>query len=275
MIPEVLSIVLGVYFNLITKKITTLNIDNWYKGRIRAYSRNTQNDYDEAIFNNIRPSVRFAEAVNSGVAGCFKFKRLVFKLVQEFSSSEAHPLYEIAKITMGYFKMAELTSFCMVVEYILTQNPVLLSWNGVNKYAVYFKAALDKYRSMGADAPYCKLLYPPEELTEFKGERIGILTNIAHDIATFEGRSTLSNLRGVSTFPLPASTIATVRRIISLYNGAITPSVSHTRIGGFARLDPDSLLAEALNNPAKEEDEKVDDEDETKRIPGVRPPVIN
>lgn len=111
----------------------------------------------------------------------------------------------------------------MVVEYILTQNPVLLSWNGVKRiYIVNFKAALDKYRSMGPEAPYCKLLYPPEELTEFKGERFGILINIAHYIAMYKGRSTLSNLIGVNPFPLPATTKAAVRRIINLYNGAIT-----------------------------------------------------
>jgi len=75
---KVLCVVLGVYFNLITKKITALNIENWYKGRIRAYSRNTQGDEDKATYSSLRPSVKFSEAVNSGVAGCFKFKRCVF-----------------------------------------------------------------------------------------------------------------------------------------------------------------------------------------------------
>jgi len=262
-------VVLGVYFNLITKKITTLNVDNWYKGRIRAYSRNTQSDYDEAVYNNLRPSGKFAESVNSGVAGCFQFKRLVFTLIRELATAEEHPLHESAKITMGYFKMAELTSFSMVVEYILTQNPVLLSWNGVNKYLAYFKAALDKFRSLGPDAPYCKLLYAPEELTEFKGERIGVLTNIAHDFATFEGRSTLANLRGTSTFPLKSQYVSTVRRIITLYSGAITHSVAHSRMGGFARLDPDSTLANALNSPAEEDETVLPGSDDQLVIPGV------
>lgn len=89
--PPVLNAVLGVYFNLITKKITTLNLDNWYKGRIRAYSRNTQSDYEEAVYNNIRPSVKFAESVSSGVAGCFKFKRTVFTTIRELANVEDHP----------------------------------------------------------------------------------------------------------------------------------------------------------------------------------------
>ena len=83
-----------------------------------------------------------------------------------------------------------------------------------------------------------------------------MLTNIAHDIATFDGRSTLANLRGTCTFPLKSQYIATIRRIITLYSSAITHSVAHSRIGGFARLDPDSAMAIALNSPA-EEDESV------------------
>jgi len=182
---------------------------------------------------------------------------------------------EAAIITMGYYKMAELTSFSMVVEYILTQNPVLLAWNGVSKHVVYFKAALDKFRSLGNDAPYCKLLYPPEELTEFKGERIGILTNIAHDIATHEGRSTLANLRGTSTYPLPAKMVATIRRLIDLYSGAITPSVAQSRVGGFARLDVDSLLAQALNSPAKEDDDSKSSVPDPVVVPGYDRVTVN
>jgi len=104
--------------------------------------------------------VKFDEAVNSGVAGCFHFKKAVFYIVRELSDITSHPLCDIAMITMEYFRMAELTYFRMVVEYILTQNPVLVSLNGVAKHMVYFKSALDKYRSLGTDAPYCKLLYP-------------------------------------------------------------------------------------------------------------------
>lgn len=272
---KVLCWVLGVYFNLITKKITALNLDNWYKGRIRAYSRNTNSDVDESLYLDARPSVKFAEAVNSGVAGCFRFKRTVFYIVREIAMVSRHPLSDIAIITMGYFKMAELTSFGMVVEYVLTQNPVLLTWNGVAKHLMYFKAALDKYRSLGSEAPYCKLIYPPEDLAEFKGERIGILTNIAHDIATQDGRSTLSNLKGVSTHPLQPKVLDTVRRIISLYGGAITHSVAHSREGAFARLDVDSLLAKALNSPATEDDQQAEDKEDPAHIPGVDPRSVN
>ncbi|KAF5183307.1 hypothetical protein FRX31_027106 [Thalictrum thalictroides] len=139
------------------------------------------------------------------------------------------------------------------------------------------KSAVEKFRSMGANAPYCNLMYPPEDLLEFKSERIRILTNIAHDIATIDGRSTLNNLRRVGTNPLSPSMVATVRRIISLYSGAITPSVAHARVGGFARLDMHDPLANVLNSDAKDDDETNGAVDNPTNIPGTYtlPPAVN
>lgn len=136
---------------------------------------------------------------------CFEFKRLVFKIVRGLSLTNSHPLCETAKVTMIYYRFTELTAFAMVVEFILTKNPVLLAWNGIAKELPYLKNAVEKYRSLGPDAAYCKLLYPPEKLPEFHNSKLGTWTSISYDIASFEGKKSLKNYKGADDSNLTMS----------------------------------------------------------------------
>lgn len=53
-------------------------------------------------------------------------------------------------------------------------------------------------KSIGDDALYCKLIYPPEELNEFKYDNIGLITNVAYAIAIHEGKTSLLNFKGAA-----------------------------------------------------------------------------
>jgi len=113
-------------------------------------------------FEKYKPNLQFAEGVTCSLAACHDLKRMIFFMVRGLSENPGHLLCEAAKTTMVYYRMAELTSFGMTLAWVLARNPVLLTWNGLAKHLPYLKAAVDKYRLMGADAPYCKLIFPPE-----------------------------------------------------------------------------------------------------------------
>lgn len=239
----VLKTISGIYFNLITKKLTDDNLTKWFSSRINAFKNANLADPDDPLFESLMPTIKFSKGVNSGMSVCFDFKKLVFKTVRGISQNNHHPLCETAKVTMIYYRFAELTAFAMVVEYILTKNPVLLAWNGIAKELSYLKSAVDKYRYLGPDAAYCKLLYPPEQLPEFHASKLATWTCIAYDIASYEGQKSLKNYRGADDTNLTIAYSRKCREIINYFSGAITRPVAHNRCEIFHQLNVQDELA--------------------------------
>lgn len=187
------KVLLGIYLNFITKKLNSANIDVWFKKRKIAYCKVSLIKPENENLDTLVPSLNFADSVNSCMSGGFHIKRIIFRLVRSLSQREGNPLSAICDITMIYFNMAELTGFSMAYNEIVLKNPILLAWNGLAKHMPKFISAINLFKSMGQEAPFCKFLYPSKELTPFQHANIGIFISIAHEILILEGNTTFRN----------------------------------------------------------------------------------
>lgn len=55
----------GIYWNFLTKKLTALNLEQWYKIRRAAYARSSLADEEDPALADLRPDLGFVSRVNS------------------------------------------------------------------------------------------------------------------------------------------------------------------------------------------------------------------
>ncbi|KAL4112463.1 hypothetical protein QTP88_016248 [Uroleucon formosanum] len=77
-----LCALIGIYFNLITKKLTLQNINQWYKQRIKAYTKGASTAENMSEFEKFKLNLQFAQGVTSTLSSCHDIKRLIFFLVR-------------------------------------------------------------------------------------------------------------------------------------------------------------------------------------------------
>lgn len=242
------KVLLGIYLNFITKKLSSANIDAWFKKRKVAYCKVSLLKPENETIDNLMPSLNFADCVNACMFGGFPIKRLIFKLVRSISERPTNPLSAVCDITMIYYNMAELTGFSMAYSEVVLKNPILLAWNGLSKHVPKFIAAINLFKSMGPNAPYCKFLYPSKILTPFQHANIGIFISIAHEILILEGNNTFRNCQGVNQSGLPEDLSQKIKEILGLYSGAITKPLEAMRREVLQRPDEITSLLIALNS---------------------------
>lgn len=182
------------------------------------------------------------------MSGGFNIKRLLFRLVRSIAQRPSNPLSSICDITMIYFNMAELTGFSMAYNEIVLKNPILLAWNGLAKHMPKFIAAINLFKSMGPEAPFCKFLYPSKDLTPFQHANIGIFISIAHEILILEGNTTFRNYQGINQSGLPEDISQKVKEIIGLYSGAVTKPVESMRREVRQNPDDSFIICTKLRN---------------------------
>jgi len=224
-----IMVCIGIYWNFITKRLTTANIEGWLKKRRGAYATTCQIADDEESLMILSPELGFADKVNQTMASCFPFKTTVFRTIQSLSQRTTHALAPFAKITMVCFTMAELTGFSVIYDWILLKNPILLTWNGLAKHNANLIAAVNVFKSMGEDAPFCKFLYPPEKLQVFQHSKLGVYVAVAFEISMMEGKSSFKNYQGISRTDLSAELQAKCRQIVTLFGGAKTKTTRALR----------------------------------------------
>lgn len=78
-------VLIGISFNLITKKLTPQNNDQWLKRRRAAYARACLGNENDETLIMMTPSLSFSTSVNSAIASCFKLKTLIFQAVRATS----------------------------------------------------------------------------------------------------------------------------------------------------------------------------------------------
>ncbi|CAI6367625.1 unnamed protein product [Macrosiphum euphorbiae] len=83
-------------------------------------------------------------------------------------------------------------------------------------------AAVNVFKSLGEEAPYCKFLYPPEKLQVFQHSRLGVYVAVAFEISMMEGKTSYKNYQGVSRTDLSPELQAKCRQIVTLFGGAKT-----------------------------------------------------
>jgi hypothetical protein len=238
----------GIFLNFITKRLTSSNLENWYKSRVAAYAKICSIREDHSVMMELRPSFNFTENINSIISSCFPVKTMIFRIVQSLSSLPTHSLGGLCQVTMVYFHMAELTGFGMVHSEILMKNPILLAWNGLAKHTPKLYAALTLFRRLGDDAPYCKFIYKPHELKVFQFSNIGIFVTIAHEILVMEGHQIFSNYKGIQSSNASQALIGKVREIINMFGGAKTKQSDTTRREVLVNPDEMNELMKVLNS---------------------------
>lgn len=182
------------------------------------------------------------------MAAGFHIKRQVFLSIRATSQMDTHILTGISKITLQYFSMAELTGFATAYDYIVNKNPILLSWNGLGKYTPYLLAAINAFRKMGEDGPYCKFLYPSEKLGASHGSKIGIFTAVAAEISILEGHQNFANYQGVVRSDITKGLAQKCAEIVTAFGGATTISTKALRDEHLIDLDQQPRIKDALNS---------------------------
>jgi hypothetical protein len=247
----------GIFLNFITKRLTSANLENWFKSRVSAYGKVCGIREDNPVILELRPSLNFTENINSVISSCFPVKTIIFKIVRNMSAIKSHSLGNICEVTMVYYHMSELTGFHMVHSEILLKNPILLGWNGLAKHTPKLYAALSLFRRLGDDGPYCKFLYRPQELRPFQFSNIGIFITLAHEILVMEGHQTFSNYKDVQSANTSQALASKMKEILSLYGGARTKIADTTRRELLVNPDELSDLMITLNSGlgVREEDD--------------------
>lgn len=225
----IIKVCIGIYWNFITKRLTSANIDGWLKKRRSAYSKACILSEDDEALVTLSPDLGFADKVNQMMASIFPFKTIIFRAVQSLATGQASQLSAIAKITMVYFSMAELTGYAMIYEWIMLKNPILLTWNGLAKHSANLVAANTVFRQMGNDGPYCKFLFPHEKLQMFTHAKLGVFIAVAYEISMMEGQSSFKNYNGVSRSDISDELAQKCRLLVNLYGGAHTKTTSIIR----------------------------------------------
>lgn len=222
--PEECRVLVSIYWNFITKKLTAANVDKWYKKRVSAYATSLFASDEDECFTTLRPNITFASHINSAISAAFPFKRQVFQIIRSISEVDDHVMAGPAKITMIYFHMSELTNFAMIYEWIILKNPILLCWNGLAKHIPTLTTAVETFSKMGDDAPYCKFLYPSDQLEMFQHVKLQVFSAVAYEICITEGKSSFKNYRGVTSSDMSAELASKCKRLVLLWGGADTKS---------------------------------------------------
>lgn len=140
--------------------------------------------------------------------------------------------------------MSELTGFGLVYEQILVKRSYLLAWQELTAHTPYLIAAVKKFESFGSDGPYCKFLFPNDQLKEFQQNSICIFISIAFEVAYMEGKTSLKNYEGVTNTNLNTQITQKCREIIEIFSGAETHQVH-------------DIKSEILHDPVSESKQKT------------------
>lgn len=103
---------------------------------------------------------------------------------------------------------------------------------------------MKKFESFGPDGPYCKFLFPNDQLKEFQQNSIGIFISIAFEVAYMEGKTSLKNYEGVTNTNLNTQITQKCREIIEIFSGAETHQVH-------------DIMSEILHDPVSESKQKT------------------
>lgn len=192
---SILVSVMGIYLILIGKQLNSRNYKGWMEGRIRSFTQSCGADASESVIERLVPSSTNCARIYSAISSKWEIRREIFKYVRAISSSKGS-FAVMAKACMVLLHGAELGNFNLANKYIVIENPILLCWAELAKYSTHLIAAIDKYQSLGEDAPFCKLLYHSEALPEFNRQSLRIFSAIARQIAIHEGQTSFQNYNG-------------------------------------------------------------------------------
>ncbi|KAG8287210.1 hypothetical protein J6590_043580 [Homalodisca vitripennis] len=133
------------------------------------------------------------------------------------------------KVTNALLRGSEISNWMLTLHWIIILNPDLLMWNELSKFFPMLVAASCKFTEIGELAPWCKLILPVEELTEFKAENLNLPYAVAKAIATHCGNSSNKNIQGTPEEAFFKDKVKHAIYIVKIAGGAKTVDVMALR----------------------------------------------
>ncbi|KAG8242247.1 hypothetical protein J6590_069620 [Homalodisca vitripennis] len=177
---------------LIGKALTEVNYTAWMERRIRSFSTPLGLAAQDMLTGDLQPPLAFCQRFNAEVKVFWRVRRLFFMNILGMSS-RSDLLAQGMRVTRTLLRGAELSNWIYILHWIILLNPDLLMWNELSKFIPMLVAASLKYAELGELAPWCKLILPIEELTEFRADNLNVPYAVAQGIASEFG--TGSNLK--------------------------------------------------------------------------------
>lgn len=206
------------------------------------------------------PSSLNCNIIYAMVSSAWEIRKEIFIYIRAMSKSTL-PLAPMAKACMVLLSGAELGNFNLTNRYIVVENPILLCWAEMSKYSPHLIAAIDKYHSLGEDAPYCKLLYHSESLPEFNRQALRTYAAVARAIAIHEGQDSFLNYAGTSTAPSVGELAEKALFLVKSAGGINTKATHAIRQNLLADTKDNDPILHDLAYGAHVDRKEVDDDD--------------
>lgn len=247
----------GIISNFLGKSLNTNNFDAWYSNRRNSYAIPSGLIPSNPDLEILKASITFCQSVYAALSYSYEYRRVFFYSLKNISESRKHYCSSPALVTMNLLKGAEISNFLFINRWILELNPWLLGWAELAKFVPDIKRANDKYISLGELAPYCKLLFPPQQLTEFNRDHLRIPFSVAIAISRNYNQSSVQFLVGDSNDTAVQKIVEDALNLVKIAGGArtrITQAVREYVIDSFENKD----LISGLDKGALMTDERVE-----------------
>lgn len=207
------------------------NYSGWMQNRIRTFTQSCGVDLSSALIDSLKPSSKACHNIYLWVTSKWEVRRLIFVYVKA-SSQDSGLMASLCSTLMVLLHGNDLGNFTLTDRYIVIENPILLCWAELAKYSFHLIATVDKYQSLGDDAPYCKLLYR---------NALKIYATIARRIAIQEGQDTFKSYAGTEDSSSLQPLVYRALTLIKIAGGANTTVTQSVR---------SNYLAESSENKA-------------------------
>lgn len=242
--------------NLIGKSLNDDNYTDWMSKRFKSYAIPLGLEADDSLLAYIQPSQAYCRQLYNNARSFWEIRRRLFVSVVGFAKSAG--LLQIGgKIVLVLLRGSELTNFNFIRNWILVLNPELLCWNEMAKYIPFIQASVSKYNEIGDWADYCKLILPPEELTEFVSPRLRVPYTIARALAVQYDNPNIIRVKGETVANAIKAITRQALRITRVAGGANTIDTEAIRALRFGHLDNEPLYTELKVGANMEEEDDL------------------
>lgn len=143
------------YSCLITERLTNQNHTVWWNKRLIYFSRVSFAPKKDDDFTRGKPTLDYAELLNTCMAACFDFKRCIFLFIRAVANDKQHLMIKVCELTMLYYSLQDVWAY-RLLSCICSS---LLAWQELTAHTPYLIAAVMKFEVLGSDGPFCKFLY--------------------------------------------------------------------------------------------------------------------
>lgn len=185
---------------LMGRQLNNQNYQPWMRKRLIAFGSTIGEEETEDQYLMMQPSLNFCKAVYRFLSSKREIRSVVFiEIFAAARSAHSGRFGEPFKTTLLYLQGTEMAMFLMIHRHILEENPGILAWQGLLKYADKLVKAYDRWNELGEIAPYCRLIYTDKVLTDFSRNNIGVFADVAVAIAVKKGITSITNYKGAGT----------------------------------------------------------------------------